>query len=226
MPDNPFQVFDYSARQVRVWHNRIWSFLTKHFLNLLTVGLLLASLFYFLAIQPVRNRALSSNPELFTDGETVTVTRVIDGDELRIENDKGSTRMRLLGIKSFDASANDFLVSEIGKMCVDYLENNFVGQRARLRISPKGVDGEGRLLGSLFVGEAQDRDLARELIDQGMTLVYLRYDFADLEDYQSVQQQARTEGRGLWLNERVTTRAESLLSMWQRERKAEEEGRD
>ena len=34
---------------------------------------------------------LSDNPDWFRDGQTVKISRVIDGDELRIENDLGST---------------------------------------------------------------------------------------------------------------------------------------
>ena len=222
LPDAPDstiqQVWDTPTRQVRVWHNRIYSFLSKHHLNLITAGLLLCSLFFFASIQPVRNRALSSNPELFQQGQIVTITRVIDGDELRIENDRGSTRIRLLGIQSFDATANDLVVSEFGKVCVDYLETNYVGRSARLGISPKGVDGEGRLLGSLFDAET-GKDLTLELVRQGLTLVYLRYGFDRLEEYKAVQDDAEREKRGLWASERVATRAESMLRLWEQERK-------
>ena len=108
-------VWEMPTRQVRVWHNRIYSFFSKHHLNLVTAALLVCSLFFFASIQPVRHRALSSNPELFQDEQIVKITRVIDGDEVRIENAVGSTRMRLLGIKSFDATGRDLLLkSRIG----------------------------------------------------------------------------------------------------------------
>ena len=224
--DNAMRVLEMPTRQVRVWHNRIVAFGSKHSLNVITFGLLLSSLFFYASIQPVRNRALASNPELFKDGQMVLVSKVIDGDELRIENDAGSTRMRLLGIQSFDASANDFRISEIGKVCVDYLESNYVGQQVRLEISPKGIDDDGRLLGTLWIpgdtpGEPET-DLVLDLVAKGMTLVYLKYDFAEIENYKQVQETARIDKQGLWASERVSTRAASMLRLWEQERKERE----
>lgn len=217
LSDNAMRVLEMPTRQVRVWHNRIVAFVSKHNLNVITIGLLLCSAYFFASIQPVRNRALSNNPELFKDGQRVTITRVIDGDELRIENESGSSRIRLLGIKSFDATAHDMILSEFGKVCVDFLESSYVGQRARLKISPKGVDDEGRLLGTLYVG-GDEADLALDLVDKGMTLVYLRYDFGRIDEYVQVQQQAEQDKRGLWASERVAARSRSMLRLWEQQR--------
>jgi len=225
LSDNAMKVLEMPSRQVRVWHNRIVAFASKHHLNVITFGLLLCSVFFFASVQPQRYRALSNNPELFANGQTVTITRIIDGDELRIENAAGSTRLRLLGIQSFDASANDLTVSEFGKVCVDFLETNYVGAVGRLEISPKGIDDEGRLLGSLFIEQpdgGDELDLALDLVSKGLTLVYLRYSFSRLEEYQSVQQQTRQAGLGLWASDRVSARAESMLNLWAQQRRRDE----
>lgn len=216
------RVWDRPTKQARVWRNRLLSFFTKHNLNLVTAALLLASLFFYLKIQPIRNKALSDNPDLFRDGQTVKIARVIDGDELRVENDLGSTRFRLLGIKSFDAKARDLTVSEFGKMCVSYLETNYVGKNAKIELSVRGTDNEGRLLGRLVVEGA---DISGELVDAGMTLVYRRYGFDKMDEYLQRQETAKQQQQGLWASPRAVTRAESLLRLWQQERDEEEAGR-
>ena len=193
------------------------AYVAQNYLNILSTVLLLLSLFYFVQVQQVRYATLSNHPELFEDGETVTILKVIDGDELRIKNEKGSTRIRLLGVQSFDPTARDLVLAEYGKICVDVLEQDFVGVTARLKISSKGIDGQGRLLGSLFANESK-KELAYELLEQGLTIVYTKYDFAKMEEYLKVQEKARSERVGLWTNDRVAARAESMQRLWDQER--------
>ncbi len=196
----------------------LWSYLSRNQLNIVSFVLVLFSLFYFLRVETLRIATLANHPEYFSDVETVLILQVIDGDELRIQNSRGSTRIRLLGIKSFDATGRDLLLAEYGKMTVDLLTEEYVDKRARLEISPKGVDEEGRLLGTLYVAET-DEDIAKTLVKDGFTLVYTRYDFAKMDEYLKVQDEARDKELGLWWNERVTARADSLQKLWEEERK-------
>jgi endonuclease YncB( thermonuclease family) len=160
---------------------------------------------------------------LFASGQVVGIGRIIDGDELRIENPAGSTRLRLLGIMSFDVTATDVTGSEFGRVCVDYLQG-LQGRQARLQVASPAVDNEGRLLGSLFLLN-DGRDLALDLVRQGLTLVYTRYEFPQMQSYLQVQDQARQEKRGLWASERVAARAEAKLLFWDQQRRDGEAGR-
>ena len=193
------------------------AYLAQNYLNLVSFVLLALSLFYFVQVQQLRFATLSNHPELFEDGETVTIIKVIDGDELRIRNDRGSTRVRLLGIQSFDPTARDLVLAEYGKICVDVLEQDFIGATAKLKMSETGIDGEGRLLASLFVNESK-KELAYELVEQGLTIVYTKYDFPKMDEFLKLQEQAKQERVGLWTNDRVAARAESMQRLWDQER--------
>ena len=197
---------------------RINRFLSRNYLNVFSAILLLASLFYFVQVQRQREATLSNHPELFADGDLVTVSRVIDGDEIRVKNDNGSTRVRLLGIKSFDSTERDFLLAEYGKVAVDFLSEEVLQQQVQIKIIDKQVDDEGRLLAKVMFGEGLERDLAEAMVANGLTLVYTKYSFPLMNQYLDVQEHAKQNKEGLWQNQRVSARAESMLKLWSAER--------
>ncbi len=197
---------------------RKWiGYLAKNYINFISICLLLCSIFYFVSIQRVRMATLSSNPELFTDGEMVEVVRAIDGDEVRIKNSQGGTRLRILGIKSFDASERDMLLTEYGKIAVDYLEQEVVGKRAKLLVAEKRVDNKGRLLATLIL-EDNNADVAKTMVTDGLTLVYTKFSFPAMDDYLAAQNLAQSKKTGLWQNDRVAVRAQSMRNVWDQER--------
>jgi len=183
--------------------------------------LLSAALYFTFGVQRLLDRIHSSNPDAFTTGDIVTVVDVIDGDELLIESQAGvPTRLRLLGIKSFSPTVSDPLLSEYGKICFDYLKARVSDQPVRLEIAEKVLDGEGRLLGTLFLKNpagAYTIDLARDLVDKGYTLVYTRYRFEKMADYLAAQQGARALYNGFWSNDIITVRSLALLKLWEEE---------
>ncbi len=197
-------------------------FWAKHNITIITLCLLSVSIYYYIGVQRMLERINSSNPDSFVSGNIVTIAGIIDGDELLIENQEGiPTRLRLLGIKSFSPTLSDPLLSEYGKICFEYLKTKATDQKARLQIAPEVLDGEGRLLGTLFLEDHQGThtvDLALDLVDNGYTLVHTRYDFTKMADYLAVQQGAKTSYHGFWSNEIVSTRALSLLKLWEEER--------
>jgi len=204
------------VHEARARRNRWYAFFSKHYMNLFTLGLLVMGAYWFVCIEARRLDLLANNPEKFTSGETVTIENVIDGDELRISNDKGHSRIRLLGIKSFDQSARERLLSQYGKVAVDYLADIALTKEATLKVSPKGVDDEGRLLGSLILTESSE-DLAQLMVSEGMTLVYVKYPFEKMDQYLASQEKARVDEIGFWENRRVAARAQSLMNLWKQE---------
>ena len=202
--------------------NAILSFWARFDINVFTVVLLVCSAYFFFGAQRTRSLTEANHPELFASGDIVEIIEVIEGDELLIGDGKGgTTKFRILGIKSFSPTVSDPLLSEYGKICFDYLKAVAVGKKARLVVAEKRLDNEGRLLGTLFT---QDRDgedtsdLATDLLSKGYTLVYTRFDFRDMAAYLDVQRQARQDNTGFWSNDRIAARAASMLLLWKEEK--------
>lgn len=202
--------------------SRIALFLEQYNISLLTVILLAASLYFFVGAHRMRSATTASNPHLFSTGDIVDIVNVVDGDEVLIGDGEGNnTLFRLLGIKSFSATVSDPLLSEYGKICFTYLKAKTANQTARLEIADKGLDTEGRLLGTLFLKDSQGAytvDLGLDLVQKGYTLVYTRFDFAGMKGYLDIQKLAQEEKAGLWSNERITARALALQLLWDEEK--------
>lgn len=200
----------------------IKDFLEKHNITILTLILLSASVFYLIGAQRTMSLIHSSNPDAFSDGEIVVISGVVDGDEVLIENTKGiTTRFRIMGIKSFSSTVSDPALSEYGKICFQYLKAKATDQNARLNLTGTTVDGEGRLLGTLFLKDSKGQytvDMGLDLIGKGYSLVYTRYDFDRMQSYLDSQKKAQQDGAGFWSNEMIAARSLSLLKMWQEER--------
>ena len=161
---------------------------------------------------------LSNHPERFSDGDLVTVSRVIDGDEIRIQKSDVSTRVRILGIKSFDSTQRDFLLTEYGKVAVDFLSEEVLDEEVQIKIAEKQVDDEGRLLATIFFGNNKQKDLANTMVANGLTLVYTKYSFPREKQYLASQDKAKSDKQGLWQNQGVSARAESMMKLWSAER--------
>lgn len=164
----------------------------------------------------------SSNPEAFSTGDIVRIVGVVDGDEILIENNAGlATRVRIIGIMSFDPTVSDPLLSGYGNICFHYLKSTAIGHRAKVVVADKVLDGEGRLLATLFLKNSKEDysvDLGLDLVSKGYTLVYTKYDFPDIEQYLTIQKQARGSSAGFWSNESLVDRADSLSKLWKEER--------
>lgn len=193
-------------------------FLSRNYLNVVSACLLALACFFFVQVQQQRYATLSDYPERFSDGDLVTISRVIDGDEIRIKKTAGSTRVRILGIKSFDSTERDFMLLEYGNVAVDFLTETALNKEVQIKVAEKQVDDEGRLLATILMGENKNEDLAEAMIANGVTLVYTKYPFPNMDQYLESQKKAKAEKQGLWQNQRVSARAESMLQLWSAER--------
>jgi endonuclease YncB( thermonuclease family) len=151
-------------------------------------------------------------------GAAVTVVQIIDGDEVSVSAEDGSTFVvRILGIKAFDPKVNDPGLSEVGNAAVRHLEQ--VTKRAgavTVEYDEKKMDRAGRLLAYL---RADDRDVGEYLVREGHVLAYTRYPFSREQQYLAVEVEAKTRARGLWGIPKATIRAEALKGTWEAQRK-------
>ena len=201
--------------------SRIHTFILKYNIGILSCLFFLASAIFYIKAERIRSITKPNNPDAFLDRDIVIIKDVIDGDELLIEKDGVQTNLRLLGIKSFNPSLSDPLVSEFGQVCFQYLISKAKGQKASIKIPEKRVGGEGRLLGTLFLSDKSQNyqnDLSKDLISKGYSMVYTRYDFELMPEYLKVENQARDEKNGFWGNDNISNRAISMKKIWEEEK--------
>jgi len=201
--------------------SRIYSFILNYNIGILACLILAASVNYYVNAERIRAITKPNNPDAFADGDIVLIKAAIDGDELLIEKGGVQTNLRILGIKSFNPSLSDPLLSEYGQVCFQYLQTNIKNKKARLKISDKGVGDEGRLLGTIFTNDLSGEysiDLGKDLISKGYSMVYTRYDFELMPEYLQAEEKAKAANAGFWSNEKITARAESMKKLWEEEK--------
>jgi len=180
----------------------------------LIIVLLSASAFFGVSAQS-RRAALKPTQELVS-GDVVSVTSVVDGDTVVVKSDGGSrTTVRLVGIKTFDATQKFDNAARFGALAIDSLRRLTENQPVRLVLAEPPRDRHGRTLAHLYVGEV---DVALELVKAGLALTYPVYPFPGLPIYAEEQAHAHGERRGLWADPAVAKRAELLELQWRKER--------
>ena len=202
-------------------------FLSRYHLLLATGVLLGAAAFFCTQVHQFRSAIRSDNPSAFRSDDIVTIVKVVDGEDLLIENLDGvKTRIRLIGIKSFDSTVSDPMISEYGRICYNYLNATVLDKQARLRIAPKKLGNRGRLLGQLFVQAPADgpgehtMDLGLRLITQGYTMVYTEFAFDPVLElaYLTAQAQTRENKAGFWSNPTVANQADAFRKIWEKKK--------
>lgn len=180
------------------------------------VALCACSVFFVINVE-LRRQAWSSDKDLvLKSGEAVEILKVIDGDEVSVKHSSGTFVIRLLGIKGFNPKANEPGLSGLGAQAAQALE------RILSSSTPKSVqfttfkkDRSGRVLGYLHVGESDAGEL---LIQDGFVVAYTRYPFKRENSYLAAELEAQTRKKGLWANEKATSRAHGWKGSWEAQR--------
>lgn len=137
-----------------------------------------------------------------------TIVEVVDGDSLRLD---GGEMVRLLGIDAPEASANNKLNADIGKMRMQVSPNELVamgreaagfagrlarGRRCWIERDRAGADQYDRTLGYVHL---EDGSILNEMmISEGYAKVYMPQAFTYKQRYILLQIDARLNKRGLW----------------------------
>lgn len=207
--------------KVTIKPKKLYAFILKYNIGLLSLIVLLAAAQFYREAERIRLITKPNNPNAFGDGDIVRVIDVIDGDELLIEKDGTQTNLRILGIKSFNSSLSDPLITEYGRVCFQYLRSTAKNQKAKIKIPSKRVGGQGRLLGTLFLADQSGQyrfDLGKDLISKGYSMVYSRYDFDLMLKYLEVENQSKLEKNGFWGNKTISNRVISMKNIWEEEK--------
>jgi len=195
--------------------------LSRYLLEVLSLVMLTAALVFYLDVQQMKSKLNESNPEMFSTGDMVTVVKAIDGDEVIVQNADGfRVIVRILGVKSFSPTISDPKLSEYGKIAYNHLGARLKGKSVRLELNDPKVDGKKRLLSYLYLKEdsGKEVDIGKELVEKGYSLVYLRYDFSNIQDYIKVEQTAENTSTGFWSNSTIVKRSQALKRIWLEEK--------
>jgi endonuclease YncB( thermonuclease family) len=115
--------------------------------------------------------------------ETVTVSRVVDGDTFKTAN--GET-VRIMGI---DAPEND-------AASTSHLSNLIFNKTVTLKTDTEERDKYGRRLA--IVELADGTDVAGKMVEDGYAMVYLKYPCSRNDIYLELEIAALRAGRGMW----------------------------
>ncbi|WP_053057869.1 thermonuclease family protein [Rubrobacter aplysinae] len=126
---------------------------------------------------------------------TVTVTRVLDGDTVEIQPAiDGKSDLRLIGVDAPETDSSQPLSAQ----ATNFTSRELEGKQVRLTLGKEMVDPYGRLLGNVSA-PGRERLHAELLLELGLSQdLFYEPNTADRPLFESIQQQARSRGVGIW----------------------------
>ena len=130
------------------------------------------------------------------------VIRHVDGDtvKVRISNppkDLASEEtIRLLGVDTPETVRPNQAVQRFGKEASDFTKNSLLNKDVYLTFDWDLRDRYGRLLAYIYTDRG--RCFNAVLIQEGYGHAYLTYPFQFMEEFRTLEQEARQQKRGLW----------------------------
>lgn len=180
--------------------------------SLLFVG---ASVFFTVNVFTFKNRLSDpGGPAEFPSGGKVTVASIIDGDEISVNMGEARFIVRILGIWSFDATANDTLTQGQGRAAMNYLENTVLNREVELKFDAFRQDENKRVLAFVHMNNA---DVGYEMVARGLCLVYAKYPFPGMDAYLAAESAAERGKVGLWGDTGIVIRSRVLKKVWDHE---------
>ncbi|MBZ0271362.1 thermonuclease family protein [bacterium] len=136
-------------------------------------------------------------------GKTITakVLHAVDGDTLAIQIDGRTDKVRLIGVDTPETVHPSKPVQYFGKEASAFTHKIVDGKTVRLELDQASAatnhrDKYGRLLAYVFLEDGTL--LNAEIIRQGYGHAYTRFPFAKMEEFRTLEREAREAGRGLW----------------------------
>jgi micrococcal nuclease len=125
------------------------------------------------------------------------VTRVIDGDTIKVDDGTKKISIRLVGIDAPETSKGK---NDPGQPFSQQSTKHLAGLVLNQTVDIKsyGVDRNGRMLGEVFV---VDRNINLEMVKAGLAEVYRGKAASglDMEQFKKAEEEARKAGRGMWV---------------------------
>lgn len=138
-------------------------------------------------------------PGASTDAkESVSVTRVIDGDTIEVSPKiNGTEDVRLIGIDTPETAGSPRGEQPFGKKASEFSEEKLKGRRVELRFDVEKKDQYDRLLAYVYLpdGSMFNEMLLRKGYAQVATFPP---NVRHLGSFEAAQREAREAGRGIW----------------------------
>lgn len=133
-----------------------------------------------------------------------SVVRFSDGDTITVDMNGKEETVRMIGVDTPETHHPDLPVQCYGPAASAYTKNLIGEQKVRLEADPtnQNRDRYDRLLRYAYLPDG--RLVAGELIKNGYGFAYTSFPFTKKDEFVSLEQQAKTEAKGLWGNCTVT----------------------
>ncbi|HAD03804.1 MAG TPA: thermonuclease [Desulfuromonas sp.] len=135
-----------------------------------------------------------------------SVTWVYDGDTIEVT---GLGKVRLIGIDVPEETASarddyfarqgipDKVLRRTAKQALAYTIGRVKGNSVRLKFDSERRDRHGRILAYVYLLDG--RFLNRLLLDEGLAVVYRRFDFRLKKEFLAAEAAAREGRKGMWV---------------------------
>ncbi|MDR2069167.1 MAG: thermonuclease family protein [Spirochaetaceae bacterium] len=126
----------------------------------------------------------------------------VDGDTVRVriphapEQVGAVETIRLIGVDTPETVHPSRPVERFGREASDFTRRGLLGKSVYLAFDWDLRDRYGRLLAYIYTGEG--RCFNALIIREGYGFAYTRFPFQFMEEFRSLEQEARAEKRGLW----------------------------
>ncbi|MFH2005535.1 MAG: thermonuclease family protein [bacterium] len=171
---------------------------------------------YFTISTELRRRAIpkGSGKDCLKNNEAAKVMRIIDSDEILVEQGTCRVTLRILGIKGFHPVKSPLHLQPIGRMAVARM-NRYKGEKIIVFDKLKKLDPRSRTLAKI---SSDGNDIGFELVQSGLSLVYRKFPFKGEQRYIDAEERARGALKGLWSIPEAVIRATALQSAWTKAR--------
>lgn len=146
----------------------------------------------------------------------VKVIKILDGDEVVIRFHGDNYVVRILGIKSYETSVNDFSVHNASQYSIQFLQDQLSQKIIELQFKKFKIDSHKRILAYI---QLDNRDIGYEMIEKGISLVFTKYPFSRMEKYLKAEKKTRKEKVGLWAIPVLEKRSLIQKAIWNKEKK-------
>lgn len=144
-------------------------------------------------------------------GDTVTVVKVVKGDELVVEKAGKQAEVRLVGIQAFSSVMPKKEVLTMAERTVVFLREQLQGKQVVIHIGTPKTDVYGRYLARV---EHDGVDINKLLVKRGLAIVYTEFSFPQETDYLAVEAGARDASTEIWAQPALVKLATGLRKQW------------